>query len=40
VADSSPLTKSAWLDSVRSRTRATGVAWRWDGKGIAKQSYL
>src|SRR3954467_2228384 len=25
----SPLTKSPWLDSVRSRTRVAGVAWRW-----------
>jgi two-component system, sensor histidine kinase PdtaS len=32
VVGNSPLTKSPWLDSVRSRTRATGAAWRWDDR--------
>ena len=38
VALDSPLTKSLWLDSVGSRTRAAGVAWRWDGKATGNRN--
>jgi phosphoenolpyruvate carboxylase len=38
IISNSPLTKSAWLDSVPSRTRATGAAWRWDGKGTGNRN--